>query len=145
MPIITGQVMMAETKLYVCDSNVIIRYLINEDNELARNASDIIDDIYHGLKKILIPEAVIAECVFVLLDVYKIPKIDIADNLIDLLNYKGVINEDKEHLIESLETFKNYNLHMVDCVILAKARLLHAEILPFDGKLARLASASSLT
>jgi len=131
-------------KLYICDTNIIIRYLVNDDSELGKYAADIFDEIKDGTKKILLLEAVIAECVFVL-KAYKLPKIDIVDSLITILSYKGVIGNDKEHLIESLKIFKDNNLHIVDCMILAKAKFMQAEILTFDGKLERLSLSSSLT
>lgn len=131
-------------KLYICDTNIIIRYLVNDDGKLAKYASDIFDEVKDGTKRILLPESVIAECVFVLKG-YKLPKTDIVDSLVTILRYKGVAGNDKEYLIEALQTFQENNLHIVDCIIVAKSKSMGAEILTFDGKLARMASDASLT
>lgn len=51
----------------IVDANIILRYLLNDTEELAEKAADIIEN-----NKVLVPNEVIAEIVYVLEKVYKV-------------------------------------------------------------------------
>lgn len=45
------------------------------------------------------------ECVYVLTKFYKVPKKDASAKLYELLRYRGVMNDDRDELVEALTTF----------------------------------------
>ena len=51
----------------IVDANIILRYLLNDTEELAIKATDILEN-----NKVLVPNEVIAEIVYVLEKVYKV-------------------------------------------------------------------------
>ena len=51
-----------------------------------------------GGEAAVIPESVLAECVYVLLKVYKIDRQIISEKLRGLFAYKGIVNPDKKDL-----------------------------------------------
>ena len=59
----------------------------------------------------------------------------IIESLIGLLEYKGVYNHEKEVLFKSLAIYATTNLHIVDCILIAKAKLHNLEIQSFDQEL----------
>jgi predicted nucleic-acid-binding protein len=114
--------MTGKNKPYLIDTNVIVRYLLGEKNELGNKAYDFFSDVQSGVKKAIILESVFTETVFILNKVYLVKKEEITSTLRGLLLYKGIVNEDKESLLEALEIFSNTKLHIVDCILISKAK-----------------------
>lgn len=117
------------------DTNTIIRYLVKDDIELFNKAEKFFSQVKTGEQQALIIESVLAECIYVLLKVYKVPKKEAATSLSDILNYKGVANRDKEELKEALLIFADKNLDIVDCILCTKARNRHLRLFSFDKEL----------
>ncbi len=119
------------------DTNVILRYLLQDDAALFEEASTILENVKTGQEKIIILESVLTECVYVLLKVYKINRSTIAKNLRMLFHYKGIANPDKLDLIDSIDIFSQTNLSFVDCILCAKSRNNSMPLHTFDKELAR--------
>jgi predicted nucleic-acid-binding protein len=88
-----------------------------------------------GKELIIIPESVLAECVYVLLRIYKVDRKIIAEKLKLLFLYKGVVNPDKEDLVDSINVFGQTNLSIVVCIICARSTNNKMPILTFDDEL----------
>ncbi len=97
------------------------------------------DDVRIGKTKAVILESVLAECVYILLKFYRVPKQMAADSLIGLLQYKGVANKEKAELVDALQMLARQTMDIVDCLLLAKARHGNGRLLSFDKDLNRLA------
>jgi predicted nucleic-acid-binding protein len=110
------------------DTNYIVRYLINDNIEMADIAEDILTN-----KSVFISNEVLAEVVYVLLGVYGVSKAQIADQLSQLIDFDNVTTLDDELVKRSLEIFKTKNLDFIDCLLCAYSR--QDEILTFDKKL----------
>lgn len=119
------------------DTNTIIRYLVVDEPALAAKATLFFDGVKNGAAKAVILESVVAECVYVLTKTYRVPKERAASSLIDLLRYKGVVNEDRNELIEALSLFSNRNLDIVDCILLAKSVSRGDDLFTFDTDLSK--------
>jgi len=63
------------------DTNIIVRYLIKDDQNLFAKAKTFFDKVKKGVERIVILESVIAECVYVLTKIYKVPKGKVAESL----------------------------------------------------------------
>ncbi|MEK7850873.1 MAG: PIN domain-containing protein [Deltaproteobacteria bacterium] len=119
------------------DTNAIVRYLVKDEPNLFKRAKDFFDQVKGGSEKAIILESVIAECIYVLTKIYKVPKKKAADSLIDILHYKGIINEDREELIAALNAFANSGLDIVDCILWAKSNSGMCRLFSFDEDLNR--------
>ncbi|MBM3133078.1 MAG: type II toxin-antitoxin system VapC family toxin [Chloroflexi bacterium] len=120
------------------DTNIIIRYLISDDPAVYAKAKGFFDLVKHGGTRAIILESVIAECVYVLMKVYKVPRDRAAGSLIDILRYKGIANEDQQELIDALTLFSEGGLDIVDCILCAKASASGDELLTFDADLIKM-------
>ena len=121
------------------DANLILRYLLRDDETLFQKASEVLDKVRIGKEKAVILESVLAECVYVLLKIYGVDRSTVADKLGGLLHYKGVANTDKKDLIDSLSLFAQTRLSFVDCLLCAKSKNNAMPLVTFDAELERVA------
>lgn len=110
------------------DTNILLRFIIDDNKELA----DIAENILKSDECHLLPE-VIPEMVYVLCSVYKYRREDIAQAIQQLLPLVVV----KEQLLTSLALtyFAQFNLDYVDCILLARNKLYGREVATFDKEL----------
>ena len=120
------------------DTNTIIRYLINDDPVLFIKAKGYFEKVKNGETRAVILESVIAECIYVLTKMYRVPKDEAAGRLIDILRYKGIVNKDKPELIQALTLFMERGLDIVDCFLCARATAGGDQLFTFDSDLIKL-------
>ncbi len=120
------------------DTNTIVRYLVADDPVLHAKAKDFFDNVKHGSLKAVILESVIAECIYVLTKIYKVPRVRAAGSLIDLMRYKGIANDDQQELIRALSLFSERGIDIVDCILCAKAATSEDHLFTFDEDLQKL-------
>ena len=110
------------------DANILIRYIINDDEIMAAKADEAINS---GLLFVL-PE-VFAEVVYVLTKVYGIERSDVADSMIELLDF--VSTTATEIMKTAFQNYRETKLDFVDCILAAYAISDNQQILSFDKKL----------
>lgn len=119
----------------IIDTNLIVRYLVRDQLVHYKRARDFFDLVKLGKIKAILEQAVFTETVFVLSKIYEVPKEKISEALAGLLEYKGIYNHEKEVLLKSLSIYTQTNLHIVDCILIAKAQLHNIDIESFDQEL----------
>ena len=124
----------------VLDSNVILRHLIGDHPELSARADAIFEPIKDGREYGLVPEAVFAECIYVLEGPYRATRAAVAHWLSQFLSYRGLIGDHLPVLRESLSVYAKSNVNFVDALALVTARRNGFELVTFDEQLKKLAS-----
>lgn len=117
------------------DANVILRYLLKDDETLFKRASSLLEKVIVGEEAVIISESVLAESVYVLQKVYKIEREVIAEKLRELFAYKGIANSDKKDLIDSILLFGQTRLSIVDCIVCSKSINQGLSLITFDDEL----------
>lgn len=107
----------------VCDANVVLRYLMHDDEEMYKKADKIIKTSPN------VPLLVLSE----VKGIYRIPREEITNSLIALSN--ETIYEDNDLVLLALNIFKKYNLDFVDCYLFARKQLYNDKVITFDKKL----------
>jgi len=110
------------------DTNYIIRYLVDDNIEMADIAEEILTT-----KNVFISNEILAEVVYVLFGVYKISKIDISNRLLELIDFENISVSNMKVIKQTFELFKTKNLDFVDCLLCAYSN--QDEIITFDKKL----------
>ena len=110
------------------DANILIRYIVNDDEEMASKAESAIN---YGTLFVL-PE-VFAEVVYVLTKVYGIDRVDVADSMLELLGYVSTTVPFVMHA--AFTYYRETKLDFVDCILAAYSIIGEKEILSFDKKL----------
>ncbi len=108
-------------KVYLIDTNILLRHVLADHQVLSPKARKIMDEIRSGKMKAEILEGVLIECVYVLNKFYKVPREKVADTLIDILSYKGIVNKDKSELINALKAYKATQIDIVDHILASKS------------------------
>lgn len=109
------------------DTNVVLRYLLNDNEEQARIAKELIEG-----GAFLLP-TVLMETSHVLRTFYEIDRQNIATQLLIVLDC--VEMERKNVMIRAVEIFAETKLDFVDCILAAYRELENVEVFTFDKKL----------
>ena len=122
-----GKVKLQKNMKILIDANVILRYLLNDVEEMAKKSAEIIN-----AGAFTLPE-VIAEVIYVLKSVYKIERGEISAAILQIFNEIEVAN--KKIMIEAVKIFAESSLDFVDCILIAYNKVENVEIFSFDKKL----------
>lgn len=116
------------------DTNVVMRYFLDDHVELSENARQIIDcdtDLF-------ICEGVCAEIVYVLSKVYLVERTIIKQTIGEFIDKENIHVGNKKLINKSLELFATQNLDYMDCLLCAYNHVENVKIETFDKKLKRL-------
>jgi predicted nucleic acid-binding protein len=119
------------SKRRLVDTNLIVRYLVQDHEKHAKAAGKLFDACDRGDVVIVVLPAVLAECVFVLQSFYEHPRGDIASALGRLISSPGVEIDAAIHL-DALDRYRKTKVHFVDCLIAATAATEDIPVASFD-------------
>jgi len=119
------------SKRRLVDTNLIVRYLVQDHEKHAKAAGKLFDACDRGDVVIVVLPAVLAECVFVLESFYEHPRRDIASALGRLISSPGV-EIDAAINLDALDRYRKTKVHFVDCLIAATAATENMPVASFD-------------
>ena len=119
------------SKRRLVDTNLIVRYLVQDHEKHAKAAGKLFDACDRGDVVIVVLPAVLAECVFVLESFYEHPRGDIASALGRLISSPGV-EIDAAINLDALDRYRRTKVHFVDCLIAATAATENMPVASFD-------------
>jgi predicted nucleic-acid-binding protein len=120
------------SKRTLVDTNLIVRYLVQDHEKHAKAAGMLFDACDRGDVVILVLPAVLAECVFVLESFYKHPRADIASALGRLISSPGVEIRGVAIHLDALDRYRKTKVHFMDCLIAAIAAVENVPVATFD-------------
>ena len=100
------------------DANAILRYLLNDNIEMATKVCDLLDNA-----KVTVRHEVIAEVVYVLDKVYLLPRNEIAEGIKVFISLSNVETESRELLLFALKTYADTNIDFVDSLLYGLAAM----------------------
>ncbi|MCF8051271.1 MAG: PIN domain-containing protein [Desulfobacterales bacterium] len=113
--------MTSPEKVWLIDTNVVLRYLLGDHPELSPQAEIFMTAISEGTRKAEIREVVLVECIYVMEKFYRIPRGEIVEKLSAILNFPGIVPSGKSEMLEALLHFRESTLDIVDCLLAAHA------------------------
>ena len=124
------------------DTNVIVRYLVRDDNEQAEAARSLIEGLTPGSPGFICRE-VMVETAWVLERAYKVARAQVADVLVELTATDSLVVEAADDAVRAAYGYRQGRADFSDLMILAAADRTGARPLyTFDRKLARLHGAT---
>lgn len=118
--------------IIVIDTNVILRYLLNDHPQYFQQAHALMAEVINENTEAYIPDSVLAEYVYVLLKVYKVPKPKVCEALVGVLCYGGISQINREVLINSVQLFAGHNVDIVDAIVYTIAKKQDWNVFSFD-------------
>ena len=101
------------------DTNVIVRFLVSDKSPKYKNLYSFFEALENGSMMVELKLIVLFQLIFVLKSFYEVPKEQIANGVTDLLKYKGISVKNKSVVRRMLEIWRNNNLDIVDCYLIA--------------------------
>jgi predicted nucleic-acid-binding protein len=120
------------SKRRLVDTNLIVRYLVQDHEKHAKTAGKLFDACDRGDVVIVVLPAVLAECVFVLESFYEHPRGDIASALGRLISSPGVEIDGTAIHLDALHRYRKTKVHFVDSLIAATAAAENMPVASFD-------------
>jgi len=112
------------------DANVILRYTLNDNLEMAAKVRELI-----AKTKVSVRYEVLAEVVYVLGKVYSLPRNEIVSGINVFLSYPNVETEAEDALSLALKTYSEVSMDFVDCVLYALRAIYGHDVFTFDKQL----------
>lgn len=120
------------------DTNVLVRFLVQDDPDQARLAGDVMDQLTDAAPG-FVGREVLVELVWVLERAYRLDRAEIAEVLDGLLASTDLVIEGADQVGPALELYRKEGFGFADLMIDAAARRAGASVVvTFDRKAARL-------
>lgn len=114
----------------IVDANIILRYLLDDHDELSPKAAEILEQ-----QTVTLPIEVACEVVYVLQKVYAVERAEIHQQLGNLLTEKLIGMEKPTVFLQALECYGTSTFDFVDCLLWAYHTVGQQEVFTFDDKL----------
>jgi len=120
------------------DTNVLLRHLLQDHPQQSPRSTAYLARIEHGEIKVRTADTVVFEAVFTLQRQYGVPKADIRDNLLPILELPGIVLPGKRRLRKVFDLYVDLNLPFADAYHVAlMQRLGLRHIVSFDKEFSR--------
>lgn len=96
------------------DTNVLLRYLLRDDEEKAKRALGLLSRMEQGRERVATSPMVIFEVVFTLQRRHQVPRQQIRDSLKDILSLRGLELPNKRLYERALDLYASHNLSFPD-------------------------------
>jgi len=101
------------------DTNVLLRFLTGDPEELAQRARLLFQAVDSGRVRLVLEDAVLAELVWVLESFYGQPADQVTRTLLDLLVHDGIECRDKGLLVQALVLHADQRVDFADALVAA--------------------------
>ena len=135
---------MGKQKVYLLDTNVILRFLLADHPQLSQEAKAIFEKAEAGKVKLFLNHTTIAEVFWVLESFYKLTKEEIIEIITGLLRFPNMKVPEKRMMLGVLSLLNRRNISYIDAYNLIFARKNGLELKTFDKKLERLFKSKSV-
>jgi len=125
------------TNKILLDTNVIIRLLMQDNEEHYKIVQSFFVALEAGEKHAILLDIIIGEVVYVLKSYYKQDKKYIIDRLKFLVQYENLEVSNRAIIIEALEVYEKRNIDFADAMLCAKKNLEGYEVMSFDKDVKR--------
>ena len=117
---------------YLVDTNVLLRFLLEDHRELSGKAIGLFKGAAEGKYALILTDLALAEAVWVLTSHYKIPHQEVANTLTGLITRPGIRCWNTELLLDTLARLESTGCDFLDCYLAALAKASGDTVASFD-------------
>lgn len=125
-------------KIYIVDTNIILRFLLQDVVSQFNQAKKIFTEAKDGKVKLIIPQIVIFEINFALKKFYNLEKEEIIEKIWQIVSAEHIEVESRGLFFMAIELYRRKSISFADCFLISKAEAEGADIFTFDQKLKKL-------
>ncbi len=122
----------AAVPLHLPDTNVILRFLIGDDEPKAARATALMERVERGEEWIELADEVVTETVWTLESFYKVPRAETAQKLAGLVSLPGIRVASRDVVLQALHLYASSGADFVDCLLAARSRERGFPVYAFD-------------
>ena len=103
------------------DTDVLIRFLTQDDPEKQAAAAALLEKVQTGQLKVMAPDTVIADAIYVLASprLYRLPRSQVRDLLAPLVRLPGFLIQNKSAILRALDLYADTSLDFGDALVVA--------------------------
>jgi predicted nucleic-acid-binding protein len=131
-------------KAYYLDTNIVLRFLLQDHPSLFKKAYEIFSSAEKGECTLHLDELVMAEIVWVMSSFYSFSPQKISTTLTHLISQSWIKIPQKNVVLMALELYSNQSIAYIDCWLIIKSNQEKIPLKTFDTKLQKIASSNSL-
>lgn len=122
-------------KQLILDTNVLLRFLVQDDPKQSAAASKLFEAAQSGETQLVLDRIVVTELTYVLTGYYKRQRVDVANTLLAVAQSPFVKTEDESLVIDALIRFRDHGVDFVDAWLAAKGAAEGMPVASFDRDL----------
>lgn len=121
------------------DTNVLVYHLVGKSGDLSKRSSALMLRLKADSEKAYLPVTAVFECIYTCQSLGEIPNEALADVLLEILDFPGIVTDRQQALVDALRFWRGQGpLSFADCYHLALTEELGmTEIYTFDKKMDR--------
>ena len=124
---------MQQKKECLIDTNVILRFLLNDVAEQAEKAKKLFEAVEIGVEKVYLTDWVLCECIWILEKFYKVPRKEIKNSVKPIIMFQGVNTQSsKSLLLEALDLWEEKEVDWTDALLTIWCLREERTIISFD-------------
>ena len=124
---------MQQKRECLIDTNVILRFLLNDVAEQAEKARKLFEAVEAGVEKVYLTDLVLSECIWVLEKFYEVPRKEIKEAIKSVIMFQGVNTQSsKSLLLEALDLWEGKQVDWTDALLSVFCQREERAIISFD-------------
>jgi predicted nucleic acid-binding protein len=127
------------TPRYLLDSNVLVRFLARDNSDQYQRASRLLAAAEAGECVLELTPWIVAEVVFVLTEVYGVPRGDVVASLLMIINGHGIQTQQADMVLDGLRRYAAKSVDFADALLAAQSAALGLRPASFDRDLDKFA------
>lgn len=116
-------------KSRIIDANVVLRFLTNDEPEMARDCEMLLLRVEENREQVYLPDIILADIVWTLEKFYKVPKVKIRELLLPIVGLKGMRCNSKSIIRQAFIIYVENNIDWTDAFVAASMLTSGQEII----------------